>query len=248
MKLALQTYTIRRESKIDFPSSLKQIASLGIGYVELARIPFSEDSVNHLHHQGIKVVSIQEKFHKLKKYPKKYQEFCKRVDCDIVCISVIPLACIIGKERPMKRFIKQVNELAVIYKEMNLRLAIHHHDFEFKKIHDQTKLEILIKQTSKDVSFVMDTYWVQKSGYDVLEVLKWFGPKLIGLHLRDCMITKSKSMDTFLGNGLIDFEKLLLQIPASVVYGAIEQNTMKPYEDILQSMQTILPLLERIKQ
>jgi sugar phosphate isomerase/epimerase len=248
MKLALQTYTIRRESKIDLPSSLKQIAQLGIGYVELARIPFTEDSASQLINQGIKVVSIQEKFHKLKKYPKKYQEFCKRVDCDIVCISVIPLACILGKERAMKRFIKQVNELALIYKEMNLRLAIHHHDFEFKQIHGKTKLEILIEQTSKDVSFVMDSYWVHKSGYDVLEVVKWFGPKLIGLHLRDCMITKTKSMDTFLGNGLIDFETLLLQIPTSVVYGAIEQNTTKPYEDILQSMQTILPLLERIKQ
>ncbi len=236
MILALQTYTIRKECKEDLVASLNRVVQMGISHIELARVPFDKQTLNAIQQTPIQVVAIQEKFHKLARNVLHYVSFCQELKCNIVCVSVLELQAILCGHQAMKRFAKKLNQLAWEYHKHGIQLAFHHHDFEFKQVRGKMKVTTLIESTNEQVAFVLDTYWATRSNQDVLELIRNIGPRLIGFHLRDCVRTSSTTCDGALGTGVVDFKGLLKQIPPTIVYGAIEQNSSQPFQDLNQSI------------
>lgn len=236
MILALQTYTIRKECSANLMDSLKRVDDMGITHVELARVPFHQATIDVIRQTPIQVIAIQEKFHKLAQRISHYVSICQELNCPIVCVSVLELRAILLGHRAMKHFAKKLNQLALAYRKHGIQLAFHHHDFEFKMIRGKMKLTTLLESTSDSVGFVLDTYWATRSNVEVKELIKRFGSRLVGFHLRDCVKTGSTIHDGALGTGMVDFTSLLQQIPVSVVYGAIEQNSRQPFQDINQSV------------
>lgn len=240
MLLGVQTYTVRKDAKRDLDSTLKRIQALGVNHVELARIKFNQQNAQIVSNSKIAVVSIQVTFAKLNKRFAQIVAFCNKVECDLVVVSVLPVRCMIGKEKALVSFSNELNKLAKRYLEQGIKLAFHHHDFEFVKIGNAIKLDYLLAKTDRTVKFVMDTYWVVKAGYNPVEIAKKFGDRLIGLHLRDHrQLTKgkkTKSKDCEVGEGTIDFLSLLNVVRPYVNYGAIEQNSKTPWESLKQSI------------
>jgi sugar phosphate isomerase/epimerase len=243
MRLAVQTYTIRHEMKEDIHAALFKLKSLGVTGIELARVPFNYAIAQVVKEVGLRVESIQVKFHHLDRHFDHFVRFCKEVECDVVVVSVLPLTAIIGGHQAMKRFARRLDHLANRYAQANIILAFHHHAFEFQTIRKKTKFETLYKETSDIVKFVSDTYWTQKSGIDPAAFVANIGKRLIGLHLRDLKIDEQHQFDTHLGDGVIDFPAIFQVLPASVRYGAIEQNAVHPYESIAKSIKFIQPLI-----
>ena len=99
----------------------------------------------------------------------------------------------------------------------------------------------LISKTKK-IRFVHDTYWTARCGIDPVLQIGEFGDRLLGIHLRD-LTFKKKGLgviphDTFIGNGVIDFKRVLSAAESSgCEYTVIEQKTNIPYDDIERSLQ-----------
>lgn len=243
MIVGLQTYTIRKLAQMNLPLALKEIGKLGIVHLELARVPFSEATITAIKDAKMKVVAIQDKYQHLDKHFAERIRFLKALDVDTAVVSVLPLGAILGGKRAVKRFAKRLNELAKRSRSEGIRLAFHHHDFEFKMAGCKTKLAHLLEELDPEVGIVMDTYWASKSKQDLAQLTATLGSRLCGIHLRDHQdIEKSgkrRSRDCAVGSGDIDFTRFLPLLRQNRIYGVIEQNSESPLGDIKKSIVTL---------
>ncbi|MDD5602151.1 MAG: sugar phosphate isomerase/epimerase [Candidatus Izemoplasmatales bacterium] len=237
MKCGLQTFTIRKEMNKDPEAAFQFIKEIGLDHVELARIDFSHQTAELIKKTGLTVMSLQATYQKLHSQFDQISTFMMQVGCQIACVSLLSFGAIIGGKRAILRYAKKLNRLAYEYAKNQIVLAFHHHDFEFRKVSGRYKLEWLIEATDPAVKFVLDTYWVTKMKEDPIQWINRLGERLIGLHLRDHRYLKNgKSTDTEIGNGTVDFKRIIASAKPHVLYGVIEQDTQNPKASIRQSV------------
>ena len=245
MKIGLQLFTCRKQAQKDLFGTLKNIAGLGIKYVEAARINFDDQDIADFKKAkeqfGIEVVSAQIKPHILADEFDKCLKFLNETECKIAIISVLPTECIIGNDEKLAAFCKWASELAKKYKEHGIQLCYHHHDFEFIRSGAGTRFDVILDNMSEDMHFVIDTYWTTKAGINVERLLERLNGRVRGVHLRDYALYRKfigrNPSNYALGDGVLDFNRIIDTAKAcGVDYGAIEQNTKHPYSEIARSV------------
>ncbi len=137
----------------------------------------------------------------------------------------------------LKNFIDEANDVAAKLAKHGFKFTYHNHSFEFKKLDGKTVMDYLIEGFDpNNISFVLDTYWVQHGGYDICKMIRRLAGRIDILHLRDMAACRSvilsdgTSIDvpytTEIGKGNIDFEEI---VPLAESIGAksfvVEQNT-----------------------
>ena len=244
MNIGVQTFTIRKAQKKSIEDAYLPLIKLGIKSFEVARIDFNLENAEALkdlvNRYGIEISSIQVKPKYVFGDPECIIEFCKRVGCTRVVISMLPFGCILGKEDKLYNFIETLDEQYELYERHGITLAYHHHNWEYVRLSNGiTRMDELLSRTRK-IKFVHDTYWTARSGIDPEIQIKRFGSRLLGVHLRD-LTHSAKGLDVLsrdcaIGDGVIDFSRV---IPAAVGVGAeylvIEQKTNTPEVDIEKS-------------
>ncbi|MBO4472716.1 MAG: sugar phosphate isomerase/epimerase [Clostridia bacterium] len=248
MKIGLQLFTCRKQAQKDLFGTLKNIAGLGIKYVEAARINFDDQDIADFKKAkeqfGIEVVSAQIKPHILADEFDKCLKFLNETECKIAIISVLPTECIVGSDEKLEEFCKWASELAKKYKEHGIQLCYHHHDFEFiraTKKEYKTRFDLIAANMSEDMNFVIDTYWTTKAGINVEQLLERLTGRVRGVHLRDYALYRKfigrNPSNYALGDGVLDFTRIIDAAKAcGADYGAIEQNTKHPYSEIAKSV------------
>lgn len=213
--------------------------------MEAARIDFSEENAKIFQRAkedfGLEVVSTQIKFNILKDEFEKVLTFHKMTDCKIAVISVLPVKNIFGGQKELLEFCKEANALSEKYNKEGIELCFHHHDFEFLIREYGMQIDILRK--SLNIPFVIDTYWATKAGFPA-DILTKTLPKVKGYHLRDYGLKGAarKAKDFALGDGVIDFKRIIESGLNSVEYAVIEQNTTRPFEELKKSVDHIKKL------
>ena len=110
-------------------------------------------------------------------------------------------------------FIEKANEVAAEISKHGFKFTYHNHSFEFKKFDGKTMMDYLIEGLDKNnVSFVLDTYWVQHGGYDVRKMMERLAGRVDILHLKDMGACGENNAPyiTEIGNGNINFEDIIL--------------------------------------
>lgn len=244
----VQTFTVRHAQKKNIREAYLPLIALGIRRFEVARIDFNEENARTLRSLveefGIEIVSLQVKPKYVFGAPEKIISFCKAVGCPNVVISMLPFACILGKEDRFYRFVRSLDGWCERYAERGITLAYHHHNWEYVRLSDgETRMEVLLSET-KRLKFVHDTYWTAKCGIDPQRQIEKFGDRLLGIHLRDLAFDKRgldvASHDAAIGDGVIDFASVLSAADATACeYLVIEQKTKEPYRDIEKSLRSL---------
>lgn len=106
------------------------------------------------------------------------------------------------------KFIDTANAVAEKLAKHGMKFTYHNHHFEFAKIEGKTIMDYLIDGfDKKNVSFVLDTHWVQYGGYDIRKMIERLAGRVDILHLKDMGVTipENKVDITEIGNGNIDF-------------------------------------------
>ncbi|MBQ9370061.1 MAG: sugar phosphate isomerase/epimerase, partial [Clostridia bacterium] len=228
--------------------TLKVLASLGIKYIEAARINFDDEDIKAFKRAkedfGIEVVSAQIKPNILHDEFDKCLKFLRETDCKTAIISVLPTKNIVGTDAELVEFCKWASELAKKYKAEGIQLCYHHHDFEFIRSGKGTRFDIIVENMSEDMNFIIDTYWTTKAGINVEKMLERLSGRVRGVHLRDYALYRKfigrNPANYALGDGVIDFNWIIEAAKANGVdYGAIEQNTKHPYSEIAKSVKHV---------
>ncbi len=115
-------------------------------------------------------------------------------------------------EEQLLAFIEEINEIAAKIAKHGFKFTYHNHSFEFKRFGDKTLMDHLIEGFDKDnISFVLDTYWVQHGGYDIRKMMERLEGRIDILHLKDmgAMGENNAPYITEIGNGNINFEDII---------------------------------------
>ncbi len=120
----------------------------------------------------------------------------------------------------LNAFIDEFNATAAKYAQYGMKLTYHNHSFEFKRLEDgRTIFDHLVEKFDrKNVSFVLDTYWLQHGGKDIRETVEMLAGRVDILHIKDMgacgdvrvgNATVSVPYITEIGSGNLNFKSII---------------------------------------
>lgn len=124
-------------------------------------------------------------------------------------------------ESTVRDFIERANKVIPEFEKNGLTFTYHHHEREFAKIGNETIMDILVRELNSKTSYVLDTYWLQAGGVNIIEWLKKLEGRVKILHLKDFAVPFGKGgyCITEMGSGNINFSEV---IKAAEAYGVEE--------------------------
>lgn len=140
------------------------------------------------------------------------------------------------------RFIEKACRFSEIIGKHGFKFNYHNHSFEFRKIGGKRILDLMVEQLDPAyTSFVLDTYWVQHGGGDVIAWIKKLAGRIDILHLKDMMMTTAPTF-TEIGNGNLNFDGILAAAEEiGVRHYVVEQDVCPgdPFESLRMSREYI---------
>jgi sugar phosphate isomerase/epimerase len=146
-----------------------------------------------------------------------------------------------------KKLAETLNQSGEKAKAAGMTLCYHNHAFEFEPMHGTTGLEVMMKETQKDlVSLEMDVFWVSVAGHDPVALLKKYSDRVALLHLKDkasgakVQFNENVPKETFkeVGNGTVDIPAVLAVAKESGVKNYFveqDQTAGDPIDSLRQS-------------
>jgi len=213
--LSLQLYTVRDRMAEDFAGTMRKVAEIGYGGVEIAGDGgLSASEMNSLlkscglipvgSHIGIKV--FNENFDEMAEYQHEIgNRYVTLPHIDIKSLDDAKNAAGI------------LNGIGRRCSDAGLVFSYHNHDFEFRSYDGRIAYDVLLEETDPSyVFFQMDTCWVRFGGYDPCDYIRKYPRRFITAHIKDMNIIDGKAVQTEVGKGIMDFRSI---IPLLEEYG-----------------------------
>ncbi len=241
----IQMFSIRDclTNEKDFAESVKRIADMGYKYAHTASYTVDEKFyIDVLKENGMTVCGTH--------HP--YAKICDEVEETIRHhrlweTNTIGVGWFGGLENPanLTTFINKFNEMAKIYASEGFKLSYHNHAQEFGFVEGTAKtiMDYLYEELDPDnITFVLDTCWVQAGGGDVRYWIEKLGGRMDILHIKDCKRCiydgdpkKQGLIGTEVGYGNLWIEGIIESARrANVKYYVVEQDFFD--RDPLESM------------
>ncbi|GAA3982351.1 TIM barrel protein [Mucilaginibacter dorajii] len=255
--IGLQLYTVRDAMAKDPVAALAKVAKIGYNSVEGATYTGSElfygmnakGFASALNQSGLVMPSAhyrlgQEQVNGASQMGTILNDWKKAVD-DAAAVGLKYMVCayLSQAERGDLDHYKKVADMLTVAgqtcKQAGIQLCYHNHDFEFIQDNGQYPYEILLNDTDADlVKMEMDLYWMNKAGQDPIAFFDKYPGRFPLFHMKDMDSTPEKKF-TEVGNGVIDFKKILAQSKkAGMKYFFVEQDICPgdPFDSIAKSI------------
>lgn len=161
---------------------------------------------------------------------------------------------IITDEGKVKATIADLGKVAELMKKNGFTLFFHNHHTDCYKHGGKTILDYMI-ETCPDLSFILDTYWLQYGGLSVADYIKRLKGRIACVHLKDYKMTaREKSDGGFefspvyapVGEGNLDFASYYpLMKEAGVEYYLVEQDNAVSFHDPLDEVRRSIDYIRR---
>lgn len=248
----LQLYTIRDhfQTEEDIKEAFLEMKKYGYSHGQTAGtydFISPEKFAQYAKDAGITICGTHYNWDRIKNDVEGTVAYHKALGTTNVGIGAMPAAAFESLET-LKAFIKEFNEAAAKYAKYGMKLTYHNHSFEFMKFEGKTIFDYLIEGFDKDnISFVLDTYWVQHGGADVRAMIERLAGRIDILHLKDMeawhpylskdgeLVVKAPAIIE-VGKGNINFKDIIpLAEKCGVKYFVVEDDravTVGSYEAI----------------
>lgn len=150
----------------------------------------------------------------------------KNYNCKIIGLGSMP-AEYRDEKKKVEEFCGILNSTSKKLAAVGMSIAYHNHAFEFTNLIEGKPLyDFLIDNTSKEVGFILDTYWVKFANCDIISYMDKLNGRLPVLHLKDY----KKRFGMFptmreLGRGELDFKEIAKKgEQIGVLYSVFEQD------------------------
>jgi len=197
MKVALQTYSVRRDMSKDVPGTLENVSKLGYKSFEVSN--HDEGKPYHGENDGIGFGVG----------PKEIKELMERLGTTIMGVHLFPFPFddldeilayhkILGTKYiaipnaffngmdDIKSMISKLNKVGEKCKKEGFELVYHNHFHEFQKWQGKTILDHLMDETDSDaVGLELDTVWAYMAGENIVEVMQKYNTRIKLIHQKD---------------------------------------------------------------
>ena len=190
-QFGIQLFTIRNHMKNeeDFASSMKKIADMGYKDIHTAGCAIDQKRyIEIIKENGMSICGTHYNYDNIVGDVEGTIKLHRLWETDNIGIGAMPIFARTELEG-LKTFINKYNEMAKIYAAEGFKLTYHNHAFEFHRI-DGTKtiMDYLYEELDpENISFVLDTCWVQAGGGDIRHWIEKLKGRIDILHLKDCM-------------------------------------------------------------
>lgn len=171
-------------------------------------------------------------------------EIHKKWQCSYAGVGIMPEA--LRSSEKLDEFIQRMNTLGKKLKEAGIWLIYHNHKLEFEKINGIPWLQYLLDNfDSSCVQLELDTYWVQAGGANPVTWIEKVTGNMGVMHLKDMRIVDNEQQFAEIGQGNLEFVKILEAAnDAKVIYAAVEQDrfTDDPIESLRVSFEYLSTL------
>ena len=224
-KIGVQLSTVRNEiEKYGFYETLKKCAEIGYHCVEVSLVPMTPENVEILQRArkelGIEIGAMSahvipldpkegewtKKVDNLQDNLDKIVSDCRKVDCELLRIGIMPTSCM-GSYEDVVRFAKEADVMATRLKAEGIDMYYHTHNFEFGKYNGKYILDI-IRENTKNVGFELDIHWIQRGGENPVNIIKRCAGRVRLLHLKDYRINSAKCSVEGLATNVIEHAEI----------------------------------------
>lgn len=208
-RIGLQLYTIRDLAQHDLPDALRAVADLGFAGVEFAGL-FDHDPADLralLDRLGLRAVSTMIDLARLHENLPDSVAQAATLGCSTIVIPYLP-----ESQRTPEGYRAAISDMERIARELataHLRLAYHHHAFEFDLFTPPSSpprgIDLL---QACPIPLEVDVYWAAFGGADPVAFLQTNRARTTLLHLKDMAATPQRDF-TEIGRGTLNFPAIL---------------------------------------
>ena len=198
--IALQLYSVRDTMETDFEGTLKKVKELGYDGVEFAGLygKTAAEVKKMCSEIGLVPISAHVPYGELLKGEETFKAYAE-IGCKYIVIPWINGEYLAGGEKNAE-FIENVKKFGELANANGMKLCYHNHDFEFKKVDGEYKLDRLYSDVSKDLLLTqLDTCWVNVGGENPSDYIRKYSGRIEIIHLKDFVGGMSDNMYGLIG-------------------------------------------------
>ena len=234
MKYGIQLYSLRQYLKSDegYREVFNKVKEMGAETVQLsvtAGHPYNTELIQELvKESGLSVCSTHSPFSRIVNDLDNLALEHLSFGCNEIGIGMMPGEYRKNHYEKLDEFIAQLNRAAEWLKQYNIHIAYHNHWFEWDDTKEGKVIERLIKDTSKDVHFIPDTFWIKVGGDDPVEFLDKVNGRVQTLHLKDYKKTLGIPVFRAVGKGILDFKEIIKKAKEIGVQNSVIELDLSP--------------------
>ena len=240
--IGLQLYTLREAAAKDLPGTLRAVADMGYGEVELAgQPPLSPSALRSvLNECGLVVPSMHASMQELQRDAAQRIEYA-------AAVGIPYLVCSFPATADDRAFpngsmssgmtlgdwqwnAEQLNRIGERARKAGVQVAYHNHNMEFRRYGSVTAFDELLRLTDpKLVTVELDIAWVATAGLDPVTCLRQYADRVSLLHVKDVrkdlqITLELHAQTTEVGAGRVDWKALFAAAdPARIRHYFVEQ-------------------------
>ncbi len=250
MILGAQLFTVRSytQTAADLDCTLEQIAKMGYTTVQISAIgrDIPAATVREIcDKHNLKIVVTHSDPNRILNDTDRLIEEHKVMGCKYIGMGAMPDKY--RTEEWIEHFVKDYLPAARKIKEAGLLLMYHNHAFEFQKVNGGKYIyDYLVEGFAPDeLGFILDTFWFQAAGTDVIEWIEKLKDRIPCVHFKDMAVVKNDSIMAPVLEGNINFKKILKALEnTSCEYILVEQDVCQesPFVCLNKSYQNLAKL------
>jgi len=213
--IALQLYTVRDQTALDFAGTVRRVAELGYAGVELAGDGglTAEQMATLLRETGLRLAGNHVPLEGMTTSLDEVIAYNQAIGAHYVGVPFL------GQEHRAptgyRAAAKAMNRAGAAFRDAGMALYYHNHAFEFEPLNGTTGMDILLAETDPDlVGFECDVYWVQYAGQDPAAFLAANAGRFPLIHLKDMVGEGEQRTFAEVGEGQIDFAAIFVAAEA----------------------------------
>ncbi|MFD0710383.1 sugar phosphate isomerase/epimerase family protein [Paenibacillus sp. GCM10027626] len=248
-RIAVQLYTLRDfcQTKEALRESLRKVKEIGYQAIQVSGIgPISHEDVKACADEfGLTICATHVSYESMQQELEEVVRQHQLWNCKYVGLGGIPNEYRTGGG--YDAFAKEASEIGKRLQEYGLQFIYHNHHFEFQKFEGVTGMERLLQHSDKAAfGFEIDTYWVQAGGANPVDWIYKVDGRMKVIHLKDMAIIDNKQVYAEIGEGNLDFSKIIQACrDTGVEWYIVEQDDCQrdPFESLAISWRNLQQFL-----
>ncbi|MBR1983536.1 MAG: sugar phosphate isomerase/epimerase [Clostridia bacterium] len=251
MEFGINLYSLAGQIKTeeDFLNTLLRLKEMGYSYVQLSGRPVDGEIAKRVSEKaGMPIVLTHSPIARIKDDTENLVKDHASFNCVRVGLGYVNYASMTNDERIAQ--IKELQKLAEKLNSYGAKFYYHNHHYEFIKLDDGKTIYDHIILQCPDVNLIMDTYWLQTGGVDIVEYVNKAKGRIDCVHLKDYRVTfdaegKFQAKFAPIGDGNINFKKIIPEmVKAGVKYFLVEQDDATVYDDPFEQVERSIKYLK----
>lgn len=224
--IALQLYTVRDQTALDFAGTVRRVAELGYAGVELAGDGglAAEEMAALLAETDLKLAGNHVPLDRMASSLDEVIAYNQAIGATYVGVPFLGNEH--RSEAGYRAAAEAMNRVGAAFRDAGMALYYHNHAFEFEPLNGTTGMEILLAETDPElVGFECDVYWVQYGGQDPAAFIEANAGRFPLVHLKDMVGQGDQRTFAEVGEGRIDFSGIFAAAEAQgVAWYIVEQD------------------------